>query len=345
MKALQITSWKHSPELIEVDEPEARPGEVVVRIGGAGACHSDLHLLHEFDSGMLPFEPPFTLGHENAGWVHALGAGVTWLEIGQPVAVYGSWGCGSCKRCRQGIENYCERQTEIGVYGGGLGLDGGMARLMRVPSSRLLVPLERLAPVEAAPLTDAGLTPYHAIRRSLHLLPPGSTAVVVGVGGLGHLAVQMLRALTAATVVAIDPRDSARQLAKDGGADVTLAPGPDAIEHVRHATKGAGADVVVDLVGSDSTLQMAAAMSRPMGHVTLVGLAGGSVPFSFFSQPYEVSLATTYWGTLPELMEVIALAEAGRITPQIERFDLDEAALVYERLAAGEIAGRAVVVP
>jgi propanol-preferring alcohol dehydrogenase len=345
MKALQITSWKHAPEAVEVDEPEPGPGEVVVKIGGAGACHSDLHLLHEFEAGMLPFEPPFTLGHENAGWVHALGAGVGWLEVGQPVAVYGSWGCGTCKRCREGMENYCERQAEIGVYGGGLGLDGGMAKLMRVPSARLLVPLTRLDPAEAAPLTDAGLTPYHAIRRSLHLLPPGSTAVVVGVGGLGHLAVQMLRVLTAATVIAVDPRESARQLAKDGGADLALAPGSEAIEHVRDTTKGAGADLVVDVVGSDETLQMATAMSRPMGHVTLVGLAGGSVPFSFFSQPYEVSLATTYWGTIPELMEVIALAEAGHLHPQIERFGLDEAAQVYERLAAGEIAGRAVVVP
>jgi propanol-preferring alcohol dehydrogenase len=220
-----------------------------------------------------------------------------------------------------------------------------MAKLMRVPSARLLVPLTRLDPAEAAPLTDAGLKPYHAIRRSLHLLPPGSTAVVVGVGGLGHLAVQMLRVLTAATVIAVDPRESARQLAKDGGADLALAPGSEAIEHVRDTTKGAGADLVVDVVGSDETLQMATAMSRPMGHVTLVGLAGGSVPFSFFSQPYEVSLATTYWGTIPELMEVIALAEAGHLHPQIERFGLDEAAQVYERLAAGEIAGRAVVVP
>jgi propanol-preferring alcohol dehydrogenase len=169
--------------------------------------------------------------------------------------------------------------------------------------------------------------------------------VVVGIGGLGHLAIQMLRALTAATVIAVDPRESARQLAKDGGADLSLEPGSEAIDQVRDATKGLGADVVVDLVGSDTTLQMATAMSRPMGHVTLVGLAGGSVPFSFFSQPYEVSLATTYWGTLPELIEVIALAEAGHIRPHVERFSLDEAPRVYDRLARGDIAGRAVVVP
>ena len=132
--------------------------------------------------------PPFTLGHENAGWVHALGAGVTGLEPGQPVAVYGPWGCGTCPRCRLGMENYCERPDLVDVPGGGggLGLDGGMADLLLVPSARQLVPLpDGLEPVTAAPLTDAGLTPYHAVRRSWAKLPPGSTAVVIGVGGLG----------------------------------------------------------------------------------------------------------------------------------------------------------------
>lgn len=345
MKALQIVGWKEPPELRQVPDPEPGPGEVVVRIAGAGACHSDLHLLHDFEEGMMPFSPPFTLGHENAGWVDALGAGVSWLEVGQPVAVYGPWGCGTCKRCRLGMENYCERQGEIGVFGGGLGLDGGMAPLMKIPSARLLVPLASLDPVEAAPLTDAGLTPYHAIKRSLHLLTPGSAAVVIGAGGLGHMAIQMLRAMTSARVIAVDPRDTARELAKSGGADVAVAPGDDATEEILAETKGKGADVVIDVVGADDTLQMATAVSRPLGHVTLVGIAGGSVPFSFFSQPYEVSLATTYWGTVPELIEVIALAEAGHIKPHIERFGLEDGAAVYERLAKGEIAGRAVVTP
>lgn len=345
MKALQLTKWKASPELVEVDEPEPGPGEVIVRIGGAGACHSDLHLLHDFDEGMLPFGPPFTLGHENAGWVHATGAGVSWLEVGQPVAVYGPWGCGWCKRCRLGMENYCERQGEIGVFGGGLGLDGGMAPLMRVPSARLLVPLDTLDPVDAAPLTDAGLTPYHAIKRSLHLLEPGSTAVVIGIGGLGHLAVQILRALTASRIIAVDPRDEALRLASESGADHTVAPGAGTADEIRDLTRGRGADVVLDVVGSDETLSLATAVSRPLGHVTLVGIAGGSIPFSFFSQPYEVSLATTYWGSITELMEVIALAEAGHLRPHVTRFSLDEAPAVYEKLAAGEIAGRAVVSP
>src|SRR5690606_32232660 len=163
------------------------PGEVLIKVGGAGACHSDVHLMDEFDAGVVPWNPPFTLGHENAGWVETLGAGVTGLEVGQPVAVYGPWGCGTCSRCLLGVETYCENVMAAPVPGGGggLGLDGGMAEYMLVKSSRFLVPLpDGLDPVHAAPLTDAGLTPYHAIKRSLPLLTPDSTAVVIGVGGL-----------------------------------------------------------------------------------------------------------------------------------------------------------------
>src|SRR5689334_2528989 len=136
MRAYQLTAWQAPAELREVPVPEPGPGEVVVKIGGAGACHSDLHLM-EWPAGQLPFDPPFTLGHENAGWVEAPGAGVTGVEPGQPVAVYGPWGCGRCLACRQSKENLCEHQAEIGVFGGGLGRDGGMAEYMLVPSARL----------------------------------------------------------------------------------------------------------------------------------------------------------------------------------------------------------------
>lgn len=346
MRALQITEWKQPPQLREVPEPEAGPGQVVVRIGGAGACHSDLHLLHDFEEGMMPFSPPFTLGHENAGWVHALGAGVTGLEVGQPVAVYGPWGCGLCRNCRQGMENYCERAASLPAMGGGLGTDGGMAEYLLVPSSRLLVPLGDLEPMDAAPLTDAGLTPYHAIARSRHLLVPGSTTVVIGAGGgLGHLAVQILAATTATEIVAVDTSPAGLELAASVGAGHAVIAGDDAAAEISEITRGRGAELVVDLVGSDATLALAAAASRSLGHLTLVGIAGGTHPFSFFTQPYEVSLATTYWGSVTELMEVLTLAEQGRIAAHVERVPLTDAAAAYDRLAAGEIHGRAVIVP
>lgn len=348
MKALRLQAWKTPPELVDVPDPEPGPGEVVVAVGGAGACHSDVHLMDEFEEGVVPWNPPFTLGHENAGWVHALGEGVTDLEVGQPVAVYGPWGCGTCARCRLGIEIYCENleAAPIPGGGGGLGLDGGMAEYMLVPDSRLLLPLpEGLEPRQAAPLTDAGLTPYHAIRRSLPKLTPEATAVVIGVGGLGHMGVQILRAVTGARIIAVDTRESALELAESHGADLTFLSDESTAEEIRKATGGRGADVILDFVGVDATLAMGAAAARQMGDLTIVGIGGGTLPVSFFSVPYEVSIQTTYWGSRPDLHEVLNLGARGLITPRITTFSLDEAAHAYTLLKSGEVHGRAVVVP
>ncbi|MFI5054052.1 MAG: NAD(P)-dependent alcohol dehydrogenase [Acidimicrobiia bacterium] len=344
MQALQLIAWGKEAELREVEQPEPRAGEVLVRIGGAGACHSDLHLMHDFSEGMLPWTPPFTLGHENAGWVEAVGAGVRGLDVGTPVAVYGPWGCGRCHRCREGQENYCQEQAALGAYGGGLGVDGGMAPFMRV-NARHLVPLASLAPVDAAPLTDAALTPYHAIKRSLPLLGPGSWTVVIGAGGLGHMAVQILAACTPTTVIAVDHRVESLALASEAGAAHTVLVEGDPAPEIDELTHGRGADLVLDIVGTDATLALGAAVARQLGHLTLVGLAGGTLPFGFFSPRYEVSVASTYWGSLPELMEVLALGEQGKIRARVQQFSLDEAPHAYEMLAAGALHGRAVVVP
>ncbi|MFP3915307.1 MAG: NAD(P)-dependent alcohol dehydrogenase [Actinomycetota bacterium] len=348
MQALRLLEWKSNPQLVEVPEPEPGPGEVVIRVGGAGACHSDIHLMDEFESGMVPWDPPFTLGHENAGWVHRLGEGVTDLEVGRPVAVYGPWGCGKCGMCRAGIETYCENLAEAPVPGGGggLGLDGGMAEYMLVPGARHLVPLpDGLDPVQAAPLTDAGLTPYHAVRRSVPKLAPTATAVVIGIGGLGQMAVQVLRAMTAATIIAVDTRPAALELAKSDGADLTFLSEESTADDIRQATSGRGADVIIDCVGADTTLSMAAAAARQMGDLTIVGIGGGSLDLSFFSVPYEVSIQTTYWGSRPELAEVLKLGVRGFLRPQITTYPLTDAEGAYRALKAGEIQGRAVVTP
>lgn len=344
MQALRLVEWQHDPELRDATEPDPGPGEVVVKIGGAGVCHSDLHVLYEFPPGLMPYDPPFTLGHENAGWVHALGAGVTGLEVGQPVAVYGAWGCGHCYRCRQGTENYCMNGALAGAPGG-LGRDGGMAPYMLVPSSRLVVPLGDLDPVAAAPLTDAGLTPYHAIRRSLPKLVPGSTAVVIGVGGLGHMGVQLLSAMTGTRIIAVDQKADALELARSHGAEVTVDAGDDAAAAIREATRGVGADVVLDFVGANDTMALGVQVARPLGDLTIVGIAGGTLPVGFFSTPYELSVQTTYWGTVPELIELLDLAARGVVTPEVTTFSLADAPAAYEALRAGTLRGRAVVVP
>lgn len=349
MRALRLTGWKQEPELVEVADPLPGPGQVVIRVGGAGVCHSDLHIMADFDGSTgLPWPLPFTLGHENAGWVHALGSGVTGWEVGQAVTVHGAWGCGGCARCRAGVENYCEDPFSAPVPGGGggLGMDGGMADFLLVPDARHLVALPAgLEPRLAAPLTDAGLTPYHAIRRSWPKLDPAATAVVIGVGGLGHMAIQILRATTAARIVAVDPREAARRLATDLGADEAIESGESAATAIRTMTSGRGADVVLDFVGSDDTLRTAVAATRMMGDLTVVGIAGGTLPVGFFTVPYEVSVQTVYWGTHSELVEVLELGARGLLTPKVTTYPLDSALDAYRDLAAGGVEGRAVVVP
>ena len=343
MQAFQLVGWQKPPELREVAVPEPGPGEVLLKIGGAGACHSDLHLM-EAPEGSAAITFPFTLGHENAGWVERLGPGASGYAVGDPVLVYGPWGCGWCLNCRAGMENYCE--TEATDRPGGLGRNGGMANYLIVPSTRFLIPIGDLDPREAAPLTDAALTSYHAVKRSLHLLGAGATAVVIGAGGLGQMAIQLLRALSAATtIVAVDTAPDKLATAKRMGADEALVSGPDAVTRIKHITLGRGASLVLDMVGIDPTLKMAAQVARTLGHVTIVGLGGGALPVNFFNLPHECSATAPYWGSIPELVEVVSLAQAGKIKMLVEHFPLHRAAEVYHLLHDGKIGGRAVITP
>jgi alcohol dehydrogenase, propanol-preferring len=343
MKAYQFVEFQKPAELREVKVPEPGPGQVLIKIGGAGACHSDLHVL-EAPASKKPFKIPFTLGHENAGWVEKLGPGATGFAVGDPVIVYGPWGCGICANCRVGMENYCEDSAQ--AIPGGLGRDGGMANYMVVPSTRFLLPLGKLDPRDAAPLTDAALTSYHAVKRSIHLLGPGSSAVVIGTGGLGQMAIQVLKALSsAATVIAVDTSAAKLETAKKMGADETLISGDDAVKRVKDITRGRGANLVLDLVGVNPTMHMAAQMSRVLGHLTIVGLGGGALPVNFHSPAQECSVASPYWGSIPELMEVVSLAQAGKIKMLVEHFPLEQASNAYHLLHDGKIQGRAVMVP
>jgi alcohol dehydrogenase, propanol-preferring len=344
MRALQLKSFQSDPELVDLPEPEPGPGEVVIKVGGAGACHSDLHVMREFAEGMAPWGPPFVLGHEAAGWVHQKGKNVKGLEQGQPVAVYGLLGCGHCKPCTQGAENLCVHGLE-GPPGIGFGVDGAMAEYLLITDPRRLVPIGDLDPVDVAPLTDAGLTPYRVIKKAQPKLTPGSHAVVIGAGGLGHLAVQILTALTPATVIAVDTRDEALALARESGAAANIKAGENnTAEELKEATQG-GADVVLDFVGSAPTIALGASVAKVGMDLVVVGAAAGQFAWNFYALPYEVSLTTSFWGTLPELHEVIALARQHKIKAHVQRFDLKDALHAYELMEKGQLNGRAVMIP
>ena len=343
MQAVRFVGVGRPAQIDDVPKPSPGPGQVLIKVGGAGVCHSDLHVMEED----LGFTPPFTLGHENAGWVSALGDGVTGFKEGDPVAVYGPWGCGRCHACQLSMENYCENWAQMNGFGGGLGLDGGMAEYMLVPSARLLVPLGDLSPAKAAPLSDAALTPYHAIKRALPHLQADTTAVVLGVGGLGHMAIQLLRVLAPVRIVAADVDDNKLQQANALGADdiVNNRDGADAAERIQKITGPRGAGLVLDCVGVQPTVDLGAKLLGRNSVWTIVGLGGGRHDFRHGSTPYGTTMSIPYWGSRVELIEVIAMARDGRIHAETTEFPLTKAVEAYAKLKAGQITGRAVLVP
>lgn len=343
MRAVQYRAVGGSPEVVDVPEPEPGPGEILLRVSAAGVCHSDFAVM-SMPADALRFPLPLTLGHEGAGTVAALGAGVTGVAEGEPVAVYGPWGCGRCHACSEGRENVCSRAAELGILPPGLGSPGAMAEYVLVDDARHLVSLGELDPVVAAPLTDAGLTPYHAIKRSLPKLVPGTTAVVIGIGGLGHLAVQMLRVLSPARVVAMDIADDKLELARTVGAHETVHSAPGAAGTVRELTGGRGAEAVFDFTGIQPTVSLAVACAGVDADVVIVGIGGGVASVGFGTTPYDTSVRSPYWGSRSELLEVLDLARAGQISVSTEPFGIEDAPVAYERFAAGGISGRAVIV-
>ncbi|WP_280275751.1 NAD(P)-dependent alcohol dehydrogenase [Nocardia wallacei] len=344
MQALQYRTIGAAPELVTVPDPEPGPGQVLLRVSAAGVCHSDIAVM-SWPESEFPYRLPLTLGHEGAGTIAALGAGVTGFSVGDSVAVYGPWGCGACPPCAAGRENYCLRATELGIFPPGLGAPGAIAEYLIVDDARHLEPLDGLDPVQTVPLTDAGLTPYHAVKRSLPKLVPGSTAVVIGAGGLGHVAIQLLRAVSPARVIALDVNADKLELARTVGAHEVVTSDEKAAGRVRELTGGRGATAVFDFVGAAPTTATAAACVAMEGDVTIVGIGGGTIPVGFGVLPFEVSVTAPYWGSRGELREVLDLARAGAIDVHVETFAMEEAPLAYERLHAGKINGRAVILP
>ena len=338
MKAARFYRPGEALRIEEVADPEPIDGGVVVRVRGAGVCHSDLHITQ----GDVPLpRTPLVLGHENAGIVESIGSGVSDFAPGDAVAVFGAWGCGDCALCRAGDENLCNMLGWPGI-----GVDGGWAERISVPHTRHLIPLGDLDPVEAAPLTDAGLTPYRAIRRALPLVPPGGAIAVVGVGGLGHLAIQIARAIgPAPRVIAVDVSRDKLESALALGADHAVEAGAGAADRIRELTGGEGAHAVIDLVGSDASLATAGASVARRGIVVLVGIAGGALPFRFVGLPPECLLTTSAWGTRAELEALLRLAARGLVQARVERQPLEAVNDVLERLLAGGVDGRVVLTP
>ncbi|UZG59922.1 NAD(P)-dependent alcohol dehydrogenase [Rhodococcus opacus] len=343
MRALQYINLGEPPEIVEVPTPTPGAGQVLIQVTAAGLCHSDLHIMSatvdEYRYGPLPL----TLGHEAAGIVAATGEGANHFTTGTPVLVYGPWGCGLCRYCSEGRENYCTHPS--GVRPPGIAVDGALAEFLLVDAERHLVPLGTLDPVQAVALTDAGLTSYSAVKRTAPRLGAGSAAVVIGAGGLGHLAIQIIRALGAATVIAVDITEDKLQLARDVGADHAIIGGTDARSAIADLTCGRGATAVFDFVGSQETVSLAGAVAATYADIVILGVGHGTLPVGYRRLPFEASVRNTFWGSRSELWEVVDLAHSGQLEVEVEIHSLEEARGAYERLSRGEVLGRAVIVP
>jgi propanol-preferring alcohol dehydrogenase len=339
MRAVRLHAVGEALSVEDVPVPEPSGTEVRIRVAGCGVCHTDLHVV---DGIQTRVKLPVTLGHEVAGWIDAIGPsaeGPMW--VGDAVVVHGGWGCGECRDCRAGAEQRCARSLAPGFQA-----DGGYADAMLVPHPRHLVPLRTLDPVRAAPLGDAGITPFRAVRRAERWLVPGARVLLIGCGGLGQFAVQYLRQVPDAGreltlgVSEISSQRLAR--AMELGADLGLdnaepASWTDAL--------GGPADVVLDFVGTDATLGQAAAAVAAGGLMMLVGEAGGSMAFGFDRVPVEAWMTTVAWGSHDDLRRVVGLAEAGQLLWDVETVPLAEAADAHARLRAGDVRGRLVLVP
>jgi propanol-preferring alcohol dehydrogenase len=323
-------------ELVDLPVPEPGPGEVLLRVLAAGVCRTDVDLLRSGGDGLAL---PVTLGHEIVGEV------VSGRYRGAVAAVYELLGCGRCAACDRGQDNVCRELVPGAV---GITRDGGMADYVVAPA-RNLVMLGDVDPVHAAPLTDAGMTALHAVERARPLLEPGATAVVIGIGGLGHLAVQFLRATSKVRVLAVDVDRARLDLGAELGADDGVLTGPDAADGIVAANGGRKVDAVFDFVGAQQSLDLAAAVTGRGGAIVVTGGGGGRLSITAQmgaggAPDREIAIVHTFGGTRDDLVRALALAEAGRVRTHIEVFELTAAGRVLADLEAGRVLGRAVLV-
>ncbi len=326
----------------EVDRPTAeRSDHVIVEVEGAGWCQTDNHIIEGMWDEYAPQDLPMTLGHENAGVVAEVGDEVTLVEEGDPVICHPVQTCGICRPCRLGEDMYCEN-SEFN----GLTTDGGFAEYLQT-NERAVIPLpEGVDPIDIAPHADAGITAYHAAKKAVRELNPGDTAVVIGIGGLGHIGLQCLESMSAANIVAVDVKDEALELAEQLGAHHTVdSSEADLPSVVADLTDDVGAQQVLDFVGADETTGYAPDLVASGGDHHVVGYGGHIHEPCQALVNGEFSFRGTLVGRYAELQELVSLVDRGDVELHTERHDLEEINAVAERLEHGEIEGRAVVLP
>jgi NAD+-dependent secondary alcohol dehydrogenase Adh1 len=344
MKAVRLHEYDQHPTVDDVAEPEVDgPFDVIVRIGGAGLCRTDLHVMERMWAEKTGVPLPYTLGHENAGWVHEIGSAVSNVEVGDAVILHPYITCGLCRPCRSGKDTHCENQAFPGID-----TDGGMADLLKT-SARACVKLpDGVEPAAVAAHADAGLTAYHAVKKanSMGLLDPGTRAVVIGCGGLGHIGLQSLKALSATEIIAIDTSEEALQLAKDDfGADQTVLADGSELDTLLEMTDGMGAEVVFDFVGEFGVPPIAWQMVRRAGHYFVIGYGQNIDEPTIDLISTERSFIGNLVGTYNDLAELMTLQAKGKVTLHTQTYDLEAVNDAIDDLEQVRLRGRGILVP
>jgi NAD+-dependent secondary alcohol dehydrogenase Adh1 len=341
VKAVRLHAYGQRPRVEEVSEPTVqRPYDVLVDVGGAGLCRTDLHIVEGQWAQRSNVALPYTLGHENAGWVREVGSAVEHVRPGDTVILHPLVTCGFCRACRTGDDVHCEASAFPGVD-----TDGGMAQVLRTTARSVVKLPAGTQPADVAALADAGLTAYHAVKKAVALLYPGSTCVVVGAGGLGHIGIQSLRAMTATRIVVLDANEQALALTREWGADETVRVDGKHVERVLELTGGNGAEVVLDFVGEQGAERDSWAMTKRAGSHFVIGY-GGTIQVSTIDVvTTERNVIGNLVGSYIDLVELMVLASSGQVHLLTRIYPLDAVNDAMDDLDSGRLRGRGILVP
>jgi NAD+-dependent secondary alcohol dehydrogenase Adh1 len=341
MRAARLHEYHQALKLEEIAEPAIDgPLDVIVRIGAAGLCRTDLHIQEGQWAEKSQVALPYTPGHENAGWVHEIGPGVTNVEVGDTVIVHPYISCGLCSPCRRGDDMHCLNGSFPGID-----RDGGFAQLLKT-TARSVVKLDpSLHPADIAALADAGLTAIHAVKKAIPVLGAGTKAVVIGAGGLGHIGIQCLKAYTPAEIIVVDPSEAALALASELGADQTVQVGSTHVDTVKEMTDGYGAEAIIDFVGEKGAIQDGIDMVQDGGFYYVIGYGENIDIPTIDVISREISFIGNLVGTYTDLEDLMTLTAQGKVTLHTTTYPLDAVNDAMADLDGGRLQGRGILVP